>query len=1335
MAGPFDRAAILEGFLKELQAYLPEIETNLDRLQRQPQNPDALEEIYRRAHTIAGSAAMMDLKSMSQIATGMETILGDAIDGIMPLTEPVLAALRRSTARLRQLVELARTNSDDSAILAQDKADYAAVRGQGSAVSSPAPLPRGMGGPGMPSPGVPMPPGSPQYAPPSQSQPFAPPYMVPSQPLPPQGWGDPRGMMPPGASYGPPQPAHPSDYLPTMPLRDDPSARTPPPQVALTRLAETPAWQDVIADETAVQQCAGALLQSIGALRDLSHQVDGERNELKSFLDGSQDALDRLEQWAGQAMGIDLRTSPDHVRRYLPLSVVWVVTGRMKHLAERLQEATRGLTVQQESLGEEIGHLREAIDRAGQIAGAMIGTANTSPDGSFTASIAQFSYTPPAAGPSESNAGRLRPAERAELERAVREELRRELEDDVRAEIAAAVRRDEERRMRQDLEIQVRRQLLSDLSPSLGGASLSSDVEMIAPSIARPMTSAPHRVEFPERSNEAIDVFRGEADEHLHAIADGITKLEANPGDVEAIKTIRRAVHTLKGAAAITGFTAVADLSHICEDLLDSVADGGIAPTPDVISLILDTSQALEAMVFGDTAEQGGEAGILAALRPRYQVLLGVTLEIGQTTPSKSVSQSGALRSAVRVTEESGHADDEIEPLDAGAAARAAAERADISDLSVRLPLRKLDELVTLFGEILTNRSVVEERLSRLIRMIADGANVNERLSEVGLQLERQYESVFLPSQRSFGQTGSARAVPPRIGGVVSGPNATNPPASDFDPLEMDRYNEFHRLARGLSESISDATTLNGELDALVREMEVALAKEIRLSSAFQDALLKARLVPISSLVARLYRAIRAIAVRYGKEFEFLVEGDDTEMDRSVYEDIAAPLLHLVRNAIYHGIDSPQARQAAGKPPIGKITLAAHYEGNQLVLSASDDGNGINANNIRATAVTRGLIDSYSHLSDRELINLIFQPGFSTSKEVTEEAGRGIGLDVVRDTVTRLRGTIEVDSVVGQGTTFTMKIPINLQIQRVVLVRVGDQTYAIPMTVVEQLVQLDYGSRSQSGGNPVIEVRGISYPLVHLASYLNLVPGPVSEKSPVLLVNSGQQRWGLIVDAVSGRQEIVASSLGPHLRNIPSVLGATVLGNGQVVLILDPVDMLQRPPRSGAPLSFVSAQGMMPPGMPSNGDPRVAVRPNDIMRGSRSGQPAGLPYVLVVDDSPSVRRFVSATLKNVGWDVMTARDGAEALELVAQRTPAAILLDIEMPRMDGYELMAAIRNQPAFQHLPLIVLTSRAATKHQQRALQLGADAYVVKPYQDDQLLRTVSDLVPVNPDGSPKRR
>jgi CheY-like chemotaxis protein/chemotaxis signal transduction protein len=522
--------------------------------------------------------------------------------------------------------------------------------------------------------------------------------------------------------------------------------------------------------------------------------------------------------------------------------------------------------------------------------------------------------------------------------------------------------------------------------------------------------------------------------------------------------------------------------------------------------------------------------------------------------------------------------------------------------------------------------------------------------------------------------------------------------------------------------------------------MEVALARESRLSSLFQDALLKARLVPISSLVPRLYRAVRAIAIKYGKEFEFTVEGDDTEMDRSVYEDVAAPLLHLVRNAIYHGVETPRARQAVGKPPVGKITLSARYEGAQLVISVSDDGNGFSAEQIRATAIARGLIDSYTQLDDHALINLIFQPGFSTSKEVTEEAGRGIGLDVVRDTVTRLRGTVEVDSVAGTGTTFIMKIPISLQIQRVVLARAGDQTYAIPMTVVEQLVQLDFYPRSLKANTPALEVRGETYPLVHLSTFLNFQPGPASDKSPVLLLHSGQRRWAMLVDSIAGRQEIVAKNLGPHLRSVPTVSGATVLGNGQVVLILDPVELLQRPLKSGAPQPYIPPPGTAPSSasstnllgdMPAGRISQPGVSRNVLAGGSPN--PHAVPYILVVDDSPSVRRVVSATLKNAGWDVLTARDGQEALEIVAQRMPAGILLDIEMPRMDGYELMAALRGQPLYQHIPLIVLTSRAATKHQQRALQLGADAYVVKPYQDDQLLGTINGLVRVKPNGDPR--
>lgn len=1298
MAGSFDRSAILESFLKELHAYFPEIESQLDRVRRQPRDMEALEEIYRRVHTIAGSAAMMDLAGMASIATAMETILSDALDGVAPLNEAVIGLLDRSVKRLKQVTDLTRTGGDERAVVSQDMADHAAVRGRGNGTPASTPLPRAMGGPGA----MPMPQGAPQTTPPA--------------------WADPRT---------------------TPPLRPpiDPAQRTVPlhdvmPQAQVTRLADTPVWGEVVTDEGTVRQSVAALVQTIGSLRDLSRRFDGERNEMLSFLDGSQDALDRLEAWAGQAMGIDLRTSPDHVRRYLPLSVLWVVTARMRQVIDLLNDTTRGLVVQQETIDEAIGHLRQALDRAGQITGALAAAASNNSDGGFTASVAQFSWTP-------SRASDLAPGSRAEIERSVREELRRELEDEVRAEVASEVRQDSERRLRQELEIQLRRQLLAEISPNLGtDLTLSSGMTMGAPLGGHSATPVPRPYVPPERSQETVQVFRAEAEEHLHTISEGVGRLERSPQDKDATQSVRRAMHTLKGAAAITGFDAVADLAHICEDLLDRMGDDTIKATAEVISLILDTSQALEALIIGDTAEQGGEAGILAAFRPRYQAILGDTVELGTAPKSAKVPASPRQRSALQVVE---HADDDIEQ-DAGAEARAAAaEQAGTSDLSVRLPLRKLDELISLFGDILVNRSVVEERVGRLTRMISDTGVVSERLRDVGGQLERQFEASMMPSQRGAADNGQGRRGGgffgmrgPSIGGVMSGPNASQ---NEFDPLELDRYSEFHRISRGLLESVADAGTLSTEMETTIREMEVVLLREGRLSSQFQDALLKARLVPISSLVPRLYRAAQAIAVKYGKEFEMLIEGDDAEIDRSVYEDLVAPLLHLVRNSIYHGIETTQSRRSVGKPSKGQIILSAHYEGNQFVISVRDDGNGMNADSIRATAQARGLIDSYTRLSERELINLIFQPGFSTSETVTEEAGRGIGLDVVRDTVTRLRGTIEVDSIVGQGTTFTMKIPISLQIQRVVLVRTGEQVYAVPMGVVEQLVQLDLYPRSKTSSVPAIEVRGINYPLVHLSTYLTLPAAPITDRTPVLLINSGTHRWGLMVDAVSGRQEIVAKSLGPHLRHVPCISGATVLGNGQVVLIMDPVEMLTR----SAPADAVKPT-IPPPGTTGNtgmqnrpellGDSRVSLRPSptNINRGPASG--AGnrnAPYLLVVDDSPSVRRVVSTTLKNAGWDVLTARDGVEAIEVVSQRVPVGILLDIEMPRMDGYELMAALRGQPMYQGIPLIVLTSRAATKHQQRALQLGADAYVVKPYQDEQLLATINELVRVTPTGDPR--
>ncbi len=484
------------------------------------------------------------------------------------------------------------------------------------------------------------------------------------------------------------------------------------------------------------------------------------------------------------------------------------------------------------------------------------------------------------------------------------------------------------------------------------------------------------------------------------------------------------------------------------------------------------------------------------------------------------------------------------------------------TDLSVRLQLSKLDDLVNLFGELLINRSVLEERVDRLNRLVSDGSTVSERLREVSSQIETGFEAAALPSGPGSvaGNVPGMGAGQERDGRGGWSPMATGRSSQGFHELELDRYTEFHQLTRGLGEGVADIGALTHEMELVLRECQASFARESRLSSDFQERLLKARLVPLQSLVPRLYRAARASALREGKEIKFFADGTETEVDRKVFEEVVGPLLHLVRNAVNHGIERPEVRELAGKPPTGQIVVSAAYEGNQVVISVRDDGAGINAQHIRDTAVARGWIDSYSQLSEKEAINLIFQPGITTAESLTEEAGRGVGLDVVRDAVTRLRGTIEVESTVGQGTIFTMKLPISLQIARAVLVKVKNQTLAIPMAVVDQIGRLDY-YQTVALPSPAIDLRGERYPLAHLASYLRLQPGPVQDRSSVLLVNAGNRRVGLLVDSVLVQQEIVAKPLGPHLRDVRGVAGAAVLGNGQVVVILELNELLaQQPP-------------------------------------------------------------------------------------------------------------------------------------------------------------------------------
>ena len=1456
MSDNFDKFAILESFLDEVSSYLPEIEENLDALQQRPDDMNVIEETYRRAHTIGGSAAMMDFGNLAHVAQGIEDILGHAIDAQTALDAPAIALLRRSFSRLARLVENIRTNTDGTALVSEDDADRAAWRGSSppsaDALASAsgfhgggAMMPRGdtsqpaivstdsASGMAVPdwlapfaasgdypspvspmaassqfpqaaeigdadldpasTPTGPMPAVQPrQSTPPSQFSQSRPGMASPSQSDP---WassisGYPTGQVPnlaqapaaPSPVYTGAAPESYDDILSAFtaaPLETQENATGPMPwqrpvgqdvdlstlgtnqmpsmggvhQEAAARVrqdatssdAATPSLDDLRLSEETVQRQVATLRDVASSIYNAAKAMEDERIELRGFLDGSRDSLDRLEQWAGRQMGLDLQRSPDSVRRYLPLSVIWVTTMRLKRMVGLLNNAGRGVTATEEQIEETLDELRATMSSFGQIYRSMSSMTpmGGAPGNGFSATVAQFAWNPPAASPPEVPV--LTAGTRAELERDIREQLRRELEDEVRAEIASEVRRDEEDQLRQELQIQVRRELLAELTPTPGAnmGGMGSILSSIPMGTGR--SSGPVQITS-EQSVEAIEVFREEAQEHLQSITTGIAELESSPRDTSILQNIRRAMHTLKGAAGMMGFSVIQQTAHVSEDLLDRLVEQGLSLTPEVLSLLLDTSEALDFMVTKSLGQPGEQQRVLQSLSGRYSQLTGIQISEGFLGDTGAPSHP-ADPVMVGLEEEGEERSDQHAP--------------ESTDLSVRLQLSKLDDLVNLFGELLINRSVLEERVDRLNRLVSDGSTVSERLREVSSQIETGFEAAALPSGPGSvgGNVPGMGSGQERDGRGGRSPMATGRSSQGFHELELDRYTEFHQLTRGLGEGVADIGALTHEMELVLRECQASFARESRLSSDFQERLLKARLVPLQSLVPRLYRAARASALREGKEIKFFADGTETEVDRKVFEEVVGPLLHLVRNAVNHGIERPEVRELAGKPPTGQIVVSAAYEGNQVVISVRDDGAGINAQHIRDTAVARGWIDSYSQLSEKEAINLIFQPGITTAESLTEEAGRGVGLDVVRDAVTRLRGTIEVESTVGQGTIFTMKLPISLQIARAVLVKVKNQTLAIPMAMVDQIGRLDY-YQTVALPSPAIDLRGERYPLAHLASYLRLQPGPAQDRSSVLLVNAGNRRVGLLVDSVLVQQEIVAKPLGPHLRDVRGVAGAAVLGNGQVVVILelnellaqqppDPVVLPTRPAAGAAPVNTYAASGGsdqfaaydQPPSgplPPGPGMPETLVSPPG-MTGSQPFVIANRPtsphrvtvapttsrsYVLVVDDSPSVRRVVSNMLKANNWEVQTARDGVEALEVIGRNTPAAVLLDIEMPRMDGYELMATLRSQEQYRYLPLIVLTSRAATKHHQRAFQLGADAYLVKPYQDEELMNTLSRLV-----------
>jgi chemosensory pili system protein ChpA (sensor histidine kinase/response regulator) len=604
------------------------------------------------------------------------------------------------------------------------------------------------------------------------------------------------------------------------------------------------------------------------------------------------------------------------------------------------------------------------------------------------------------------------------------------------------------------------------------------------------------------------------------------------------------------------------------------------------------------------------------------------------------------------------------------------AERAMQAAL-LRVRSDTVDRLVNEAGEISVARSRAELELREFknsVMDLTDSVNrLRKQLREIEIHAEGQMQA--------------------RIS--VSGESAEK-----FDPLEFDRFTRFQEVTRFMNESVHDVQTVQQSLLKNLAETEAALSAQAHLNRDLQQGLMAIRMVPFASISERLYRIVRQTGKELGKRANLELSGTEVELDRSVLEKMTAPFEHLLRNAVAHGLETSEQRVKANKEPIGEIRLSLRQESNEVVFEFSDDGAGLDIARVRQKAVETGVLQENEEISDEQAMQLIFTPGLSTAEEVTEISGRGVGLDVVRSEITALGGRVDVASVPGLGVRFTIHLPLTLAVTQTLMVRVGQSIYALPSNMVENVQQLKPAALEASYKQQYIDWQGARYPLYFLARLLGDDEAEIVNQphNPVLLLRSGENRIAVHVDELLSNQEAVVKNIGPQLARLPGIAGATVSGSGTVILILNPIAFTQR---------------------------IVVTR-----KIAKAAKPAvhSLPTIMVVDDSLTVRKITSRLLARSGYQVITAKDGVDALEQLIDVLPDVMLLDVEMPRMDGFELTKRLRQDVRTQDLPIIMITSRTADKHHRYAMELGVNEYMGKPYQEEELLENIARFVAAGP-------
>ena len=781
------------------------------------------------------------------------------------------------------------------------------------------------------------------------------------------------------------------------------------------------------------------------------------------------------------------------------------------------------------------------------------------------------------------------------------------------------------------------------------------------PAAAAAMTQA--LAEFLATHGDLPAYFRSEALEHLDTITCAMVGLDQADHDADAVPTALRALHTLKGAGYTVGCTPVGDLAHRLEDLLIDVRDTRSSVSPTVVEGIAAGVAALRCMI---SLEAGARDRLPAILE---HALTALQMPIGSAPVLPPPPSAGGHRH---------DASPAVPP-------------------TVRVPVECLDALLDLVGEFVATRSRLDQRLAEL-------AHIDELLSASAARMTRVARDCEANSE------GSPGAKPSGLRARAGIEHTTlSSITALFEELEFERYTDVDVLVRSLGEIGADVSEIRRQLRRAVADLSHNVSSAQRLVQSLRNEVTRARMVPVGRLFERFPRQVLETARLAGKTVVLKMGGTGVEVDSAIIEQLADPLLHLVQNAIVHGLETEDERRAAGKPVDGTLHLRASHESGAVLIEVEDDGRGIDVEGLRTHAMEQDLIDprTASQLSEHEIVNLIFLPGVTTASEVTTVSGRGLGLDVVRTNVARVNGDVEVTTQRGVGTRFRIKIPLTVLIVDALVVDAGGETFAVPLNKVNHVVTVTAERIQSAGDKELVWVRDQLVDLVRLDRVLALPVVATPRDIPLLVVRAEGRLVALAVADVRGKEEIVIKGLGGFPDGLGPFSSGTICADGRVMLVLNLARLLQM---SGNQSSLPEVRGRLVPG----GPPSAAQRPH--AKANRR--------FLLVDDSISVRKFVGQMLERSGFDVVTASNGVEALQQVENTAIHAVITDLEMPNGHGYELIETLRRRPSTRNLPIVILTTRSGDKHHDLARRLGVDHYLTKPVDEAAFTALMGSLV-----------